>query len=79
MKSVEEMVAAFIKERGVTRCPAVACAPTTATIAEADLEAMRMRPSPVDCSLREAQRRGYEAARRRALESRRKKMHGDAS
>lgn len=37
----EAAVAAFLKKRGVTRCPTVCVVPTQATVAEADRAAYR--------------------------------------
>jgi hypothetical protein len=37
----EAAVAAFLRERGVTRCPTVCVVPTQATVAEADRAAYR--------------------------------------
>ena len=37
----EAAVAAFLKKKGVTRCPTVCAVPTQATVAEADREAYR--------------------------------------
>jgi len=37
----EEAVAAFLRKKGITRCPTVCVVPTQATIAEADRAAYR--------------------------------------
>ena len=37
----EAAVAAFLKKKGVTRCPTVCAVPTQATVAEADRAAYR--------------------------------------
>ena len=39
----EAAIAAFIRARGVTRCPTVCAVPTQASIADADRRALRQR------------------------------------
>jgi hypothetical protein len=39
----EAQVAAFIRAKGVTRCPTVCAVPTQASVAEADRSALRQR------------------------------------
>ena len=39
----EAAIAAFIRARGVTRCPTVCAVPTQASIGEADRRALRLR------------------------------------
>jgi hypothetical protein len=39
----DEAIAAFIRMRGVTRCPTACAVPTQASVAEGDREALRRR------------------------------------
>ncbi len=50
-QELDAQVAAFIRMKGVTRCPTACAVPTQASVAEADREALRRRDDE-----REAQR-----------------------
>ena len=41
--SIDAAVAAFIRAKGVTRCPTACAVPTQASVAEADRQALRRR------------------------------------
>lgn len=56
----DELIQRHIAERGVTRCPTAACAPTSGAVSEADQAAVRDR-DPVG----DAWRRKHGLARRR--------------
>ena len=53
-------VAAFIRSKGVTRCPTVCVVPTHASVAESDRQTLRARDEQVDA--RREQRKLREAA-----------------
>ena len=42
-QELDAQVAAFIRMKGVTRCPTACAVPTQASVAEADREALRRR------------------------------------
>ena len=42
-QELDAQVAAFIRAKGVTRCPTACAVPTQASVAEADREALRRR------------------------------------
>lgn len=56
----EAAVAAFLKKRGVTRCPTVCAVPTQATVAEADREAYRNYVSAQETARLEKQKAGQQ-------------------
>ncbi len=44
----EAQVAAFIRAKGVTRCPTVCAVPTQASVAEADRKVLRQREAQIE-------------------------------
>ena len=56
----EAAVAAFIRARGVTRCPTVCAAPTQASVGESDRTALRQRDAQKEA--RRAQKKLREVA-----------------
>lgn len=56
----EAAVAAFIRAKGVTRCPTACAGRTQASVAEADRQALRRRAEEIDA--KRAERKEREAA-----------------
>ena len=56
----EAAIAAFIRARGVTRCPTACAVPTQASVAEADRRALQQRAEQTDA--RREQRKLRQAA-----------------
>lgn len=52
----EAAVAAFIRARGVTRCPTACAVPTQASVAEADRAALRRRAAEIEARREERHR-----------------------
>ena len=55
----EAQVAAFIRNKGVTRCPTACAVPTQASIDTADREALRHRAEQREAARQEKLRRGW--------------------
>ena len=55
-KEQEAAVAAFIRARGVTRCPTACAVPTQASVAEADRAALRQRAAALEAQREERHR-----------------------
>ncbi len=50
-------IAAFIKQKGITRCPTVCAVPTHASIAAADRQALRRRAEEREARIEERRQR----------------------
>ncbi len=61
----QDAIAAFLRTKGVTRCPTVCVVPTQATVAEADRAAYRDYVAAREAERRERLRASQEAARLR--------------
>jgi hypothetical protein len=56
----EAAVAAFIRARGVTRCPTVCAAPTQASLAESDRAVLRQRAAEREATRLEQYRHAFQ-------------------
>jgi len=59
-QDTEAAIAAFIRARGVTRCPTVCAVPTQASVGEADRRALQQRDQQIEA--RRTDRRMQQAA-----------------
>lgn len=55
----EAQIAAFIRSKGVTRCPTACAVPTQASIAEADRAALRRRSEQREAARQDKLRHGW--------------------
>ena len=61
-KDYEAQIAAFIRTKGVTRCPTACAAPTHASGSDADRTALRQRAERRDALRAERNRQAWERA-----------------
>ena len=66
-KNYEAEIAAFIRAKGVTRCPTACVAPTRASGSTADREALRMRAQRLEALREERQEKARTAWARPAV------------
>jgi hypothetical protein len=61
-RNYEAEIAAFIREKGVTRCPTACAAPTHASVSAAERDALRQRAERLEALRQEKTRQAWARA-----------------